>query len=130
MLAGSGLCLVIGDKCMNVLNAQTGIGLVKTNGRASGSRRKVDELLQVFPAWRRRRALREFKQEVEDLTDIFREIRDVSIESAIIDGEEPNLVVFQFHELRKMRGSNFIEVLGRSPPTRSQKKLHFNIGQC
>ena len=48
--------LAIGDQRMDVLNAQTWICLIEANRCPVRAGCEVDELLEVLPAWRRRRS--------------------------------------------------------------------------
>src|SRR5258708_18946364 len=76
-LAGCGRWrFAVGNQGMDVLNRQTGIGLIEPDRGAVCPCRKVDELLKILSAWRRRRVLREFEDEIEDLSDILGEIGD------------------------------------------------------
>src|SRR5437867_12500663 len=61
LLTRGRLWLAIGDQGMDVLNRQAWIRLVEPDGSAVCRRRKVNELLEMLSAWRRRRALGEFE---------------------------------------------------------------------
>jgi len=65
---------------MDVLNCEARICLVKSDRHTVRSRRKVNELLNVFSAWGRWRIGDESEYKVEDRSYIFREIGDVLIE--------------------------------------------------
>ena len=108
---------------------QAWISLVEPDRLSVRSRRKINELLQVLPAWRRRRILGELEQQVENLADILREIRNVIVESTVVHGKETDLVIFKWHELRKVRSSNFIQVFGRAVSPRAQNQLHLDEGK-
>jgi hypothetical protein len=71
--------LAIGDKGVNVLNAQARIRLVEADRRAVCSRCEVKKLLQVFSAGRRWRLYAEFEYQIEDLTNVLGEVGDVRI---------------------------------------------------
>jgi len=96
------LRLAIGNECLDVLIAQAGIALIEAD-RISASRCcEVNELLDVFAAWRRRWVLGEFENDIKYVPDVPSEIHDVFVEGAVVDSEEPQLLVPQGHELREM----------------------------
>src|SRR5437773_6754809 len=115
---------------MDVLNRQARVGLIKPDRSAARRRRKVDELLEVLSAWRGRRVLGELEDEVEDLSDVLREIGDVLVEGAVIHGEETNLVVLERHKLREVWRADGVEVFRRSSPSRAQEQLDLDEGKA
>ena len=79
---------------MNVLNRQAGIRLVEPDRSAIYRRSKVNELLQVFSAWRGRRVLGEFEYKIENRSDVLGEIGNIFVERAVIHRKEADLIVF------------------------------------
>src|SRR6267154_1007634 len=115
------LRFAIGDQRMNVLHRQSRISRIEPDGSAVRPGRKVDELLKVLSAGRRRRALGEFEYEIKHLSDVLGEIGNVGIERAVIDGEETDLIVLQWHELGKVRRAYFVQIFGCPAPSREQE---------
>src|SRR6266481_3423851 len=115
------LRFAIGDQGMNILHRQSRISRVEADGSAIRPGRKVDKLLKMFSAGRRRRALGEFEYEIKHLSDVLGEIGNVGIERAVIDGEETDLVILQRHELGKVRRADFVQVFGCSASSREQE---------
>ena len=87
------------------------IGLIEPDRRAVRPAAKSMNSWRCFPARRRRRVLGEFEYEIEDVPDILGEVGDVLVERSVVDGEEPDLVVLQRHELREMRRADGVQVL-------------------
>ncbi len=79
---------------MNILNRQTRIRLVEPDRRAICARCEVNELLKILSAGGGWRALGELEQEVENLSNVLREVSYVRIEGPVIYREEANLVIF------------------------------------
>src|ERR1700733_8968233 len=115
---------------MDVLNRQARIRLVKPDGSAIRPSGEVNELLKMLSAGRRRRAFREFEQKIEYLSDILREIGDVLVEVAIVDGEETDLVVLQRHELREVGRADGVQVCRYPAPPGAKKQLRFKKGEA
>src|SRR5205814_3132728 len=115
------LRFVIGDQGMNVLHRQSRVSRVEPDRSAVRPGRKVDELLKVLSAGRRRRALGEFEDKVKHLSDVLGEIGNVGVERAVIDGEETDLVVLQRHELGKVRCAYFVQIFGCPASSREQE---------
>src|SRR5882762_3947528 len=113
---------------MDVLDTQAWIRLVEPDRSAIRSRCEVNELLEILSAGRRWRALGELEQQIENLPDILGEICDVLVERTVIDREETNLVVLERHELRKVRGADFVEIFGCTVSPRAQDELYFDEG--
>src|SRR6266436_3770073 len=81
LLSGRGRWrLAVGDQGMDVLNRQSRIILVKPDRGAVCASCKVNELLQIFSAWRGRRVLRELEYQGEDGSDIFSKVGNVLVE--------------------------------------------------
>src|SRR5208337_1875063 len=118
--------LAIRDQRVNILDTETGIRLIEADRGAISSRRKVNELLKVLPARRRRRTLRELEEKIENRPNIFGEIGDVLVERAVVHGEKSDLVVFQFDELCEVGCSNFVEIFCRSAASRAQDQFYLN----
>src|SRR5271163_154543 len=112
---------------MNILHAQTGIGLVEPDRRAVRSRREVNELLQILSARRGRCALCELKQEIEDRSNVLGEVGNVLIEISVIHREETNLVVLKRHELCEMRSADLVQVCGGPMSPGAQNQLRFDV---
>ena len=55
------------------------------------------------------------------MANILREIRNVLVEGAVLDGEETDLVVLQRHELSEMRRADSIQIFRRSTRPGAQK---------
>src|SRR5271165_3202409 len=100
---------------MDVLDAQARISLVKADRSTVCSLRKVDEFLQVLSARRGRGSLGELKQEVEDFPNVLGEVSDIGVEIAVIDGEEPDLTIFERQKLREVRRAHAVQVFRDSP---------------
>src|SRR6266480_5321688 len=115
------LRLAISNQGMNVLYRQSRISRVEPDGSAVRPRRKVNELLKVLSAGRRRRPLGEFEYEIKHLSDVLGEIGNVGVERAVIDGEETDLVVLQRHELGKVRRPDFVQIFGCPASSREQE---------
>ena len=115
---------------MDVLNRQTWIGLVEPDGSAARRRRKVNKLLEVHSAWRGRRVLGEFEDQIEDRSDVFGEIGNVRVERAVIDGKEANLVVLKRHELGEVGCADGVQVFRYPAPPRAQKQLYLDEGKA
>src|SRR5450631_921726 len=109
---------------MDVLDRQTGISLIEADRISVGPSGKVNKLLQVLSARRRRRVLRELEDEVEYLPDILREIGDVFVERAVVDGKESDLVVLERNELGEVRRSDLIQIRRGALAPRPQDQLH------
>jgi hypothetical protein len=74
---------------MNVLHGQAGIGLIEADGCPARRYREVDEFLKMLAARRWRRIFRKLEDYIEYLSDILREVGDVFVEGAIVDGKNP-----------------------------------------
>ncbi len=72
--------LAIGDQSVNVLHAQSRVGLIEADWNTVRSGRVVDEFLSVFSARRRRWAGDELKDQVEGPANILCKIRNVLVE--------------------------------------------------
>src|SRR5271169_919838 len=114
---------------MDVLNRQARICSVEPDRSAVRSRREVDELLQVLPARRWRRVLREFKDQVEHFPDVLCEVGNVRVERTVIHGKETNLVVLERHELREVRRTDLVQVLGCPATSRAQQQFYLEKGK-
>src|SRR5436190_23102852 len=109
---------------MDVLDRQTGISLVEADRSAVCPSSKVNELLKVLSAGRRRRILRELEDEIEDLADVLGEIGDVFVERAVVDGEKTDLIVFERNELGEVRRANLVQVFRGPAAPRAQDQLY------
>src|SRR6202012_5132748 len=109
----------------DVLYRQAWIRLIEPDGSTVCPRGKVDELLEVLSARRRWRAFGELEQEIEDLSDILREVGDVFVEVAVVDRKEADLVVLKRHELSKMGSADGVEVCRYSMAPGAKKQLRF-----
>src|SRR6266849_8219911 len=101
---------------MDVLNRQAWIGLVEPDRRAARRRRKVNELLKVFSAWRGRRVLGEFEYEIEDFPNVLGEVSNIFVKRSVIDSKEANLVVLERNELSKVGCANRVQIFGCAAP--------------
>src|SRR5436305_7681120 len=90
--------LAVGDQRVNVLDAQAWISLIEPYWHSAGARREIDEFLEMHSTRRGWRVFREFEDEVEHRTDIFRKVSDVFLERAVMDREEADLIILQRHE--------------------------------
>src|SRR5271169_1917028 len=114
---------------MNVLNTQAGICLIEADGSAVCARSEIDKFLKIFAARRRWRALCKFEEKIEDGSDIFGEIGDVFVERAVVDGEETDLIVFEFDELGEVGSADFVEILGGAAAARAKDQFDFDVGE-
>src|SRR5271166_2795201 len=102
---------------MDVLNRQAGVGLIEPDRRPARRRCEINELLKVLPARRGRQVLGEFENQVKDMPDVFRKVRNVLVKRAIVDGEKADLIILQWNKLREMRRTDGVEVfLGPTCP--------------
>ena len=115
---------------MDVLNRQAWICLVEPDRSVVGSPGEINELLEMFSAWRGRCALREFEQKIEYLSNILREVGNVLLEVTTVDGKESDLVVFQRHELGEVRGTDGVQVCRYPAPPRPKQQLRFKKGDA
>src|SRR5438034_6691875 len=115
------LRFAIGDQGINVLHRQSRVSRVEPDGSAIRPGRKVDELLKMFSAGRRRRPLGKFEYEIKHLSDVLGEIGNVGIERAVIDGEETDMLVLQRPELGKVRRAYFVQIFGCPASSREQE---------
>src|SRR5205823_12961870 len=97
---------------MDGLDRQAWIGRVEPDRSAVCPRRKVNELLKMLSAGRGRRILGEFEQEIEYLTDVLGEVRNIGVECAVIHSKETDLVILERHELGKVRRADFVQIFG------------------
>src|SRR5271169_2757712 len=107
---------------MNVLNTEAGIGLIESDRGPAGACGEVGEFLKMLAARRGRRILREFEDEVEHFADILCKVGDVFVERAVINREEPDLIVFERHELGEMRSTG-VEVASDPAPPRVHVRI-------
>ena len=75
---------------------------------------KVNEFLQVLSTRRWWRVLGEFENQIEHRSDVLGEVGNVTVERAVIHGEETDLVIFKWYELREVRCADAIEIFRRS----------------
>src|SRR6266566_6401423 len=115
---------------MNVLNCQAGVGLIEPDRGSARSGREVNELLEVLSAGRARRVFGELEYEVKDLSDILSKVGDVLLEGAIVDREEPDLVVLERHELGEMGRADGIQIFCYPMRSRAQQQLYLYEGQA
>src|SRR5271169_6214495 len=114
----------VGDQGVNILNREPRIRLVETDRGAVCASRKVNELLQVLAARRRRRVFGELEDEIKHLSDVLGKIGDVFVERAVIDGKKSNLVVLKRNELGEVRRADLIQIFSRALAASAQDQLH------